>query len=52
MTNWQLVLGREFIVSKKVHLHLVYSQNSIFVKPIPECLLHHGIFERIRHTTL
>jgi hypothetical protein len=42
----QFLLGREILITEDVSLHLVWFENSIFVKPIPEALLNWEFWER------
>ena len=41
----QVVVSRKIVVCEQVHLHLVWRQGEIFVKPIPKCLLDQAFFE-------
>jgi hypothetical protein len=39
------VKGREIIVTKEARLHLVWTHDRIFIKPIPRCLLLYAFWE-------
>ena len=38
--------GRNLIISEQVSLHLVWSQRTIYLKPIPHCLFSYEFWER------
>jgi len=41
----QRVKGRTIVPTDEAKLHLVWTKNSIYVKPLPACLLNHAVWE-------
>ena len=40
------MLGRQLIVTKKTDLHMVWHGSKIYIKPLPEFLLCHTVWEK------
>ncbi|KAK3330034.1 hypothetical protein B0H66DRAFT_43366 [Apodospora peruviana] len=41
----QRLKGREIFVAEDPRLHMVWDKYKIYIKPLPACLLHHGVWE-------
>ena len=45
--HYQVLLKRSIVITEKAALHLTWSENRIFLKPLPEYLMEHSIWEQI-----
>lgn len=46
----QRIKGREIVPTEEARLHLVWTQNRIYIKTIPVCLLNHTFWQKFLYT--
>ena len=45
--NRQIVKGRKIIITEDPQLHLIWLQDRIHIKPVPQCLLSHAFWSDV-----